>query len=167
MKQYLRLLQNFHEKISHVLILAAFVPVVMAMGGNAGIQSSTLVVRSLALGTINERNVLWILVKEALSGALMGVACGASIGVFSLILIWLNPEFSAKLPFHFLASILAIALFCAITFAAVFGAIIPILLNQIKIDPAVASGPFVTITNDIFALLIYFTVTMLFIHPLN
>lgn len=139
----------------------------MAMGGNAGIQSSTLVVRSLALGTINQRNVMRLLIKEVLSGALIGMACGVIIGVLSAFFIALSPESSSALLPQHLASILAIALFCAMTFAAVFGAIVPILLHRLKIDPAVASGPFVTITNDIIALLIYFAITTMFICRLS
>jgi magnesium transporter len=161
------ILRNFHARISHTLVLAAFVPVVMAMGGNAGIQSSTLVVRSLALGAINRRNVLWLLIKEIISGALMGIACGVIIGVLSAIFVAMSPETSSPLLPQHLAAILGLALFCAMTFAAVFGAVVPILLHRVKIDPAVASGPFVSITNDIIALLIYFAITTLFIYKLS
>ena len=158
------ILQRFHARVSEALILAAFVPIVMAMGGNTGIQSSTLVVRSLALGTINRRNVLRLLLKEVVAGAIMGLICGIATGVLAVVFIQLAPNVSQSHTAQHLASIVAISLATAMSFAAIFGASVPMLLHRLRVDPAVASGPFVTITNDIFALLIYFLVTTLLVQ---
>ena len=158
------ILQRFHARLSEALILAAFVPIVMAMGGNTGIQSSTLVVRSLALGTINRRSVLRLLLKEVVAGAIMGLICGIATGVLAVVFIQLAPNVSQSHTAQHLASIVAISLATAMSFAAIFGASVPMLLHRLRVDPAVASGPFVTITNDIFALLIYFLVTTLLVQ---
>jgi magnesium transporter len=152
------ILKQFHSSISSVIILGAFVPVVLAMGGNTGIQASTLVVRRIALRGQEGRSIIGLLFREFLVGAIMGTICGVAIGTWAFVLLSKSPD-----P-HFsplrLASIVGVALFCAMSFAAVFGALVPVVLDKIKIDPAVAAGPFVTITNDVSALLIYFGITM-------
>jgi magnesium transporter len=130
------------------------------MGGNTGIQSSVLLVRSIALGNLKGRSVFKLLLREIATGAIMGVVCGLIIGVWAHILIAQSPE-QAVLPTFYLAGAVSLALFSAMAFAAVFGALVPILLDRVDIDPAVAAGPFITITNDISALLIYFGVTIL------
>ncbi|MBT3192069.1 MAG: magnesium transporter [Verrucomicrobia bacterium] len=152
------ILKQFHARISSVIILGAFVPAVLAMGGNTGIQASTLVVRTIALRGMEGKSITRLLLREIAVGAIMGTICGLCIGGWALV--WLRgapePGFSSMR----LASVVAIALFCAMSFAAVFGALVPIVLNKLRVDPAVASGPFVTITNDLAALLIYFGTTI-------
>lgn len=160
------ILRHFHARISEILILAAFVPIVLAMGGNTGIQSSTLIVRSIALGNLKGRNILSLLTREIMVGAIMGCVCGMIIGIWAHFIIAATPGYDPILSAKHLAAVVALALFAAMTFAAVFGALVPVVLNKMRIDPAVASGPFVTITNDISALLIYFAVTILFLHSL-
>jgi len=132
---------------------------VMGMGGNTGIQSSTLIIRGLALGSFNERTLHRLLLRELATGMLMGVICGSVIGVWARFVIGESTVFHPA----FLALSVGIALFSAMMFAAIFGAAVPLILNRFKIDPAVASGPFVSASNDIFALLIYYGVTFLMI----
>ena len=153
------LLKQFHAQIGNMqlVMLAYFVPIVLAMGGNAGIQSSTLVVRRLALDDIEHRNILSLLSREILVGIIMGAICGILISLWVRFMI--GTETTA--PATRLASVVGIALCSAMTFAVAFGALVPIALDRFSIDPAVASGPFVTITNDISALLIYFGITVL------
>lgn len=158
------ILGRFLSHISGFMALAAFVPVVLAMGGNTGIQSSTLVVRSIALGGLKGRSVARLLVKEILTGALMGIVCGLVIGLWVHFLIVGDAGHSPHVSPVSLAAIVALALFSAMTFAAVFGAFVPIGLDKIRVDPAIASGPFISTTNDISALLIYFAVTALLLH---
>lgn len=157
------ILRNFLSHISDVLILAAFAPIVLAMGGNTGIQSSVLLVRSIALGNLKGRSVFKLLLREIATGAMMGVVCGLIIGVWAHILIAQSSGQPAIPPFY-LAGAVSLALFSAMAFAAVFGAVVPILLDKVDIDPAVAAGPFITITNDISALLIYFGVTVVLLN---
>lgn len=161
------LLRGFLSSIGNVLILGAFVPVVLAMGGNTGIQSSTLVVRSIALGRMKGRGVLALLGRELLVGAIMGLICAAAIGLWAHVLIANSPAHSMGLSALHLAAVVGMALFSAMTFAAMFGAFVPLVLNKFGVDPAVASGPFITMANDISALLIYFGVTILLVLNLT
>ncbi len=142
-----------------IVMLSAFVPIIMAMGGNTGIQSSILIVRGLALGTFDERQLNRLLGHELLTGMMMGVVCGGIIGIWAHFMVGDSGEFSAL----YLASTVGLALFCAMMFAAAFGAFVPLLLNRFKVDPAVAAGPFVTASNDVMALLIYYAITFLLI----
>ena len=151
----------FSHSIADAVAISFFVPAVMAMGGNTGIQSSTLIVRSIALGAMPRQSVAVFLAKELAIGAVMGLVCGAIIGTYAYFMMsFSGTHASALQPYH-LAGIVATALFCAMTFAAVFGSCVPMLLAKFKVDPAVASGPFITIVNDISALSIYFAVTWL------
>ena len=152
--------------LSEILALSFFVPIVMAMGGNTGIQSSTLVIRRIALGTGQFRDLFKVVSHEIITGAIMGIICGLVIGIWARFVIGRNAPPPAISP-AYLALTVGVALFCAMTFAAVFGAIVPVLLDRMKIDPAVASGPFVTASNDIFALLIYFGVTLLMLGVIH
>ncbi len=140
----------------HIVALSFFVPIIMAMGGNTGIQSSTLIIRGLAVGSIAEKAVFKLLGRELITGALMGIICGIIIGFWAKIVV--GP--GGDIPAIYLAFTVGVSLFSAMMFAAVFGALAPLLLNRMKADPAVASGPFVTASNDILALLIYYGVTV-------
>lgn len=155
------ILKQFHTHVAGMMVLAAFVPVVLAMGGNTGIQSSTLIVRSIALGDLKGKNVFNLLLREITVGAIMGCICGIIIGLGAHFFIAGSLPRDTMLSPIYLAVVVATALFSAMTFAAMFGAIVPIVLNKLHIDPAVASGPFISITNDIAALSIYFGVTIL------
>ncbi len=135
--------------------LIALIPIVLAMAGNAGIQSSTLLVRSIALGSIHTRNVRDLFTREILTGSIMGLVCGAILSGWSL-LTSTNELLTGGISGLELAGATGFSLFCAMTFATAFGAIVPLALNRARIDPALASGPFVIIANDVAALLIYF-----------
>ena len=142
-------------KFENIIMLSFFVPVIMAMAGNTGIQSSTLIVRSLALGTINEKGVSKLLYRELAAGALMGLISGILAGIWSSFI----GGNDSMIPSSYLAITVGISLFSAMMFAAVFGAFAPLFLNKIS-RLAVASGPFVTASNDILALLIYYGVAI-------
>tara|TARA_B100002019_G_C21210622_1_gene569192 strand:- start:310 stop:1341 length:1032 start_codon:yes stop_codon:yes gene_type:complete len=150
------ILKQFMIKFEDILMLSFFVPVIMAMAGNTGIQSSTLIVRSLALKTIDEDGVSKLLLRELSAGALMGLISGILAGIWSSFI----GGNDSVIPSLYLAVTVGISLFSAMMFAAVFGAFAPLFLNKIKADPAVASGPFVTASNDILALLIYYGVAI-------
>ncbi|MGE4490241.1 MAG: magnesium transporter [Kiritimatiellales bacterium] len=159
------ILKGFMQSITtmEVLALSFFVPIVMGMGGNTGIQSATLIIRGLALGSFNEKALHRLLLREMATGMLMGIICGSVIGVWARFVI------GGSTAFHpaFLAFSVGLALFSAMMFAAIFGAAVPLILNRFKVDPAVASGPFVSASNDIFALLIYYGVTFLLISLMS
>jgi len=155
-----------HLGLAEIVALSFFVPIIMAMGGNTGIQSSTLIIRGIALGASHSRRIMKIITHEIIAGATMGIICGTTIGLWARFII--SKDGTSSVAPAYLALTVGIALFCAMAFAAVFGAIVPVLLNRAKVDPAVASGPFVSASNDIFALLIYYGTTLLMIgavHP--
>jgi magnesium transporter len=140
----------FQGKLMEFLILSAFMPVIMAMGGNVGSQSSTITIRNIAIGRIDTKHAFPILWKEIRVGLLMGIA--SAIPIFFLAsLIHTSTSIGV---------IVGVALFCAMSFAAFSGTFVPLLLMKIKIDPAVASGPFISTFNDITGLTIYFSVAL-------
>ncbi len=153
------ILKAFMHSISamEVLALSFFVPIVMAMGGNTGIQSSTLIIRGLAIGSFSGRNLYRVFLREMVTGMLMGGICGTAIGLWAAFIIGGGTAY----PPAVLGLAVGLALFSAMMFAATFGAFAPLLLNRCKFDPAVASGPFVTASNDIIALLIYYGIILL------
>ena len=160
------ILKSFMQQLNtaEIVALSFFVPIIMAMGGNTGIQSSTLIIRGIALGASHTRQILKILTHEIVTGATMGILCGSTIGLWARFVISHGND-TAVAP-GYLALTVGVALFSAMTFAAVFGAVVPVVLNHFKIDPAVASGPFVSASNDIFALLIYYGTTLLMVGML-
>lgn len=135
--------------------LAAYVPVVMAMGGNTGMQASAITVRGIALDQIEFGRLFRISLREIFVGILMGLVCGLVAG----LIVWVKLQnfggISMVSPVH-LAFVVAISMCIAMAFAALCGTLLPIILHKWKIDPAVASGPFVTTGNDLAASMIYF-----------
>jgi magnesium transporter len=140
---------NFEVQIGKIPALAFFIPLVAAMGGNVGVQSSAIVVQSIANGTNQFGSILSKVKKEALLGMLNGLVC--SIIIF--LITWLLQDVMLGIS-------VSIALFIVIFFAAIFGTLIPLVLNKYNIDPAVATGPFITTLNDVVGLFIYFMVGM-------
>ncbi len=128
--------------------MAVFMPLIAAMGGNVGVQSAALVVKALANQSALDENLGQKLWKELRVGLINGFVCSAIILAVSLL-------FHMDLTLCITASI---ALFFVILFASFFGTWIPMTLNRFKIDPALATGPFVTTLNDIFGLIIYFSI---------
>jgi len=128
--------------------MALFIPLIAAMGGNVGVQSSAIVVQGLATSSINTSNIATRLIKELSVGLLNGVICAGIIFIVTILL-----GFDKAL-----STTVGISLLCVIVFAALFGAFIPLMLEKHKIDPALATGPFITTANDIIGLIIYFSV---------
>ena len=144
------------------IALAVFIPVIMAMGGNTGIQSATIYVRELALGKSSKklRSIAW---RETQLGFVMGLICGVLGGGISFIILSFFHT-ADGLNASPVAVIVGISILNAMTFSSCFGAIIPAVLNRINIDPAVSAGPFITTLNDITAVLIYFLTNLLLMN---
>lgn len=140
------IISRFKETLGPLLALAFFIPVITAMGGNIGLQSSSMTVRGLATGEIDMHHLMRRLWRELRIGILMGIICGGAVSL--VVFLWLRNEL--------LGIIVGGAMFCAITVAATLGILVPIFFNKLKVDPALASGPFVTMSNDITGLVIYF-----------
>jgi len=146
--------------LTSVQTLAIFVPCILAMGGNTGMQSSAIAVRGIALGQSRYNRLMSVLMREVKVGAMLGISCGicCAVVVF-LVLSTVDTDF--KLSSSRLAMTIGIAMLCSMTFASFYGGIAPIILHRLGADPAVASGPFVTTSNDISASLIYFLCCMI------
>jgi len=139
---------HFEESLRKLAYLAAFIPVIMGMGGNIGTQSSTIVVRGLAMGRIHVRDLWSVVSKELAVGLLLGCLYGTLIGVVAhLRYRTVEVAISAGL-----------AVLSSMALAALVGSLVPMLFERIKIDPAVATGPFVTTSIDIISVYCYFLI---------
>ncbi len=148
-----QVISHFKGGITEIPALAFFIPLITAMGGNVGVQSSAIVVQSLAKGNDQFGSILQKLSKEFVVALVNGILLSSLI--FGIAYYFENAT---------LGMVVSFSLFTVIIFAAVFGTLIPLVLNRYKIDPALATGPFVTTLNDIVGLFIYFTVGMLLYH---
>jgi len=130
--------------------LALFMPIIMAMGGNIGTQSSTVVVRGLALGFVDHKKVASIYWREFRVALLLGAGYGLLVGVVSFFFSDMSLIFGAAVALS-----MALAMIIAVT----VGTLLPIFLEKVNIDPAVSTGPFVTSAVDVLGLLVYFSVS--------
>ncbi|MGB0136129.1 MAG: magnesium transporter [Flavobacteriales bacterium] len=128
--------------------MALFIPLIAAMGGNVGVQSAAIVVQGLANQSLRNEGLGAKLAKELSVGMVNGIICSAIIFISSMLL-----NFGLALSIT-----VCISLFAVIVFAALFGTFVPLALDKYKIDPALATGPFITTANDIIGLIIYFLV---------
>lgn len=140
------LIAQFEEDIKLNPEMAFFVPLIAAMAGNVGIQSSAIIVQGLANNSLGLESTFKKLMKELLVAIMNGI-------ILSILLFIYNIIFTDGLALTYTVSF---SLFVVILFAAMFGTLIPLLLNRFKLDPALATGPFITTTNDIMGLLVYF-----------
>ncbi len=152
-------IHSFTGQIEKAVVLAMFIPIVMSMGGNAGIQSSAIAVQGLASGDIWATDLVRRLGKElavalinglVLAVAITGLVVGASYAGL------LGEQYIMRL-----AMTVSLALLTVIIVAGTVGATIPLVLNRFGIDPAMATGPFITTSNDLFGLFVYFTIASL------
>ncbi|MBN2526517.1 MAG: magnesium transporter [Deltaproteobacteria bacterium] len=151
-------IRNFEDTLSTYLSLAAFIPVIIGMAGNVGTQSLAVVVRGLATRQIKIKQAWQTISNEILVGTLLGCLYGAILGAVGL---W---QFSGNTPMAFnLAIAVGAATATAMLLAALVASSIPLMFARINIDPAVATGPFVTTAIDILGVTIYFTVVNLLV----
>ncbi len=143
-----RVIANYEGQISIYPEMAFFMPLIAAMGGNVGIQSSALIVKGLANHTIGKGGILKKLWKELSVGIINGLVCSGILMAYSVIF----------LPSMALSLTISVALMTVIIFASIFGAFVPLVLEKLRIDPALATGPFITTSNDIIGLFIYFLI---------
>ncbi len=138
-------INQFESSLEKVLALSFFFPVIMAMGGNTGTQAATVAVRGLATGDISLMNIGRRILLEMKVALLNGMVCGVILGI--VVGLWLAD--------YRLGSVVAFALILIVLNSGFIGAFVPLALKKMNIDPALATGPFVTTSNDIISLLIY------------
>jgi magnesium transporter len=148
------LVQRFEGDLQIFPQLAFFMPVVAAMGGNAGVQSSAIIVQGLANNTLKSKNISPKLVKEFFVSLLNGAVCSIIMFAWNLF-IGHTMELSLTV---------SVALITVIIFASILGTLTPLLLEKFKIDPALATGPFITTTNDVVGLGFYFLIGRLILN---
>ncbi|MBQ2978991.1 MAG: magnesium transporter [Bacteroidaceae bacterium] len=139
------ILGGFESSLGRHPELALFIPLIGGTGGNVGIQSSAIVVQGLANGTLDIKNAWQQVFKEC------GVAL-VNATIISLLVLLYNFFF---LDNNVITAAVSISLLAVVLFASIFGTIVPLTLEKFKIDPALATGPFITITSDIIGVLIY------------
>jgi magnesium transporter len=145
-----RLIGLFESDLAIIPAMAFFIPLITATGGNVGIQSSTVVVQSLANKSFLGTNYLRMALRVSLV-ALLNAAVISSV-VFGIVFLTEPAR---------LASVVAIALFSVVMLASFMGTVTPLILDKAGVNPALASGPFITTANDLLGLAVYFTVAHL------
>ena len=140
----------FDNVLQSTIALAAFIPVIIGMGGNIGTQSSTIIVRGLATGRVDFENSTKILLKEIRVGLILGILYGFLLGIFAIF------RFLDVSPM--LGVVVGLSICASMIIAAIIGSLVPLILNRFDIDPAVATGPFVTTAIDILGVALYFLI---------
>ena len=125
--------------------MALFIPLIGGTGGNVGIQSSAIVVQGLANNTLKEKHVFSQIIKESVVALINASIISFIVFVYNFFLLG-DKEITASV---------SLSLFAVVIFASIFGTLVPMTLNKLKVDPALATGPFITITNDIIGMMIY------------
>ncbi|NGP46160.1 magnesium transporter [Bacillaceae bacterium SIJ1] len=147
------LIQQFESTLEQVAILAIFIPMIAGMAGNTGTQALAVAVRKIATKEANEENHWRLILREAGTGVITGAVCGTLITC--LIAFWQNSLA--------LGLLVGISIFFTLIVATLAGALVPLLMHRLRVDPAVASGPFITTINDLISILIYFSAARLFL----
>ena len=145
----------FENMLANIVALAAFIPVILGMGGNIATQSSTIIVRGMATGRVNIGGEIKLIFKEIKVGLILGSLYGILLGVFAKFTFTSAPD---NLGF-----VVGLSICASMVVAATVGTIIPLILRKLDIDPAIATGPFVTTSIDILGVLFYFLIAGIFL----
>jgi magnesium transporter len=144
------ILNQFQSTLNDFAAIIFFIPFVIGIAGNVGLQGSTVIVRGLATGDIQDDNILTVVKSELLvgvsNGFIFGILCGSVVALVSKSLLQSSP---------LLGAVVGAGIIFAVSIAALIGSTAPILFLRANIDPAISAGPFVTITNDIAGIAIY------------
>ncbi len=143
---------SYEDQLAEAAILAAFIPVTMSMAGNAGLQASAVAVQGLATGALWSGDIVYRLIKELIAALINGTVAGT---VLASLVIAASFVVQLEAPYQ-LALATSLSLLCVTTIAAMVGAIVPIILDKVGIDPAMAIGVFITSANDVLGVLIFF-----------
>ncbi len=156
---------RFSSVLEQAFVLALFLPMVVAAGGNSGGQAATMVIRAMALGEISTGNALRIAWKEARTGMMLGLTLGITMAAFiSFLLPHIQKETGAGFDFLHLAFAVSAALVVQVLSATTLGALLPIGARAVNLDPAVVSAPSLASTVDISGMMIYFTIVGAILH---
>ena len=140
----------FSGTLEQAVMLAVFIPVITAMSGNSGLQSSMITVRAIALGVIADRRIGAVVLRQVPTALLVALTCASVAAVAGGLMLHQTVY----------GLIVGLAMFCAMSTGTLMGALVPMVFSRTGIDPALASGPFVTTLNDALSLLIYFGIAV-------
>lgn len=149
-------LHSYGALVEKAVALAVFVPGIMGLGGNIAVQSSTLMIRGFATGDVEDRDVPGLIFKEVRVGLVIGILLGATSGAAGYL--WFGNQT--------LGLVVAISMTAQFTVAASMGTLLPFLLRRARFDPALSSGPFVTMASDLTGLVIYFSLASYMVERL-
>ncbi len=141
-------LKKYSLTIESVVALTFFIPLLIGTGGNAGMQSATLMIRGMTLGDIEWKNLGHVLLRETLTGLLLGIPLGL-LAIGRAYMLDTGPS---------VAMVVAFALVAVVLLGNLAGVALPVIARAVRIDPAVMSGPFITTTVDVVGLLVYFEI---------
>ena len=148
--------ENYEALLAQVTLLAVFIPILIGTGGNVGSQTVSTLIRALAVGEVQTRHILRIIGKEMLTGLLLGIVMGALM--FGRALLVGDGGGTD------LALVVGLTILVLTTWAATVGAVLPIVLSKLKMDPAVVSAPFISSLVDGTGLIIYFSLAQYFLR---
>ncbi len=143
------IISRYEEALQSVMILASFIPMLMDTGGNSGSQSSTLIIRGLALGDIKPKDIMKVLWKELCISGIVGIIL-ASVNFIRIYFISQTDLL--------IALTVSITLFFTVVLAKMVGGTLPIIAKKLKLDPAIMAGPLITTVVDAVSLMIFFTI---------
>jgi len=150
------LIGQFEATLEQVAILAIFIPLIAGMAGNSGTQALAVAVRGIATGDYGKQGRLKLIAREAGTGFITGAVCGIVITI--VIYVWQDDIY--------LGMLVGFSIFASLIVATLAGTLVPMIMDRFHIDPAVASGPFITTINDIISILIYFGMATTFMSYL-
>ncbi|WP_251555311.1 magnesium transporter [Neobacillus muris] len=151
-----QIISGYEDTLNKVVALTFFMPMISGMTGNTGTQSLAVVVRGLISNDMNAKVALRLILREFGVGMTIGITCAVLISIIAFL--WQGN--------WTLGLVVGISLFFTLIIGTLAGTVIPLLLYQLNVDPAVASGPLITTLNDIFSLFIYFGIASMFLSHL-
>ncbi|WP_024994611.1 magnesium transporter [Phocaeicola paurosaccharolyticus] len=146
------ILGNFDSTFAMHPEMALYIPLIGGTGGNVGTQSSAIVVQGLANSSLDSSNTWKQIIKEAIVALINATIISMLVYIYNFVRFGANNTISYSV---------SISLFAVVMFASIFGTLVPMTLDRLKIDPAIATGPFISITNDIIGMLVYMSITVL------
>jgi magnesium transporter len=151
---------SFYEvEISKAVVLALFIPLIISSGGNSGSQAATLIIRAMALGEVTFADVWKVLQREMI----VGVGLGIILGLLGLLRVTIWGVAFGAYGGHFLliGTAVCTAVLCVVTWGALVGSMLPLVLKRLGLDPATSSAPFVATLIDVTGIVIYFNIALL------
>ncbi|MFJ7726610.1 magnesium transporter [Neobacillus sp. NPDC097160] len=147
-------LRHYEETLSEQIALAFFVPLLIGTGGNTGSQTVTTLVRAMAVGEVDFKDIFRVFRKEATTGLFLGLSMG-TVAFIRAFFLGVNVNVGA---------VVAISAMFIVIWASMVASVLPMILNKLKVDPAIVSGPFITTLVDGTGLILYFTVAKIILH---